>query len=105
LAVAQFTSTVCPDVVDKVIVIEAGVVASLPLELAALNCTVGDGSSSVIVTIARSLCPKVAPPVGFDKVRLIVSLGSFRLSFMIGIENVLPAVSPLAQLNVPLLEV
>ena len=83
-------------------VIEAGVVASLPLELAALNCTVGGGSSSVIVTVALDGLPSVAPPVGLDSVTVNVSFGSSRVSFVIGTENVLLAVSPLAQLNVPL---
>jgi hypothetical protein len=62
------TVTVCPEAADKVTVIEAGVVASLPLELATLNCTVGAGSSSVIVTVALDGLPNVAPPVGPDNV-------------------------------------
>jgi hypothetical protein len=85
--------------------IEAGVVASPPLELATLNCTVGAGSLSVIVTVALDGLPRVAPPVGLDSVTVNVSFNSSRVSFVIGTENVLLAVSPLAQLNVPLTEV
>jgi hypothetical protein len=99
------TVTVCPEAADKVTVIEAGVVASLPLELAALNCTVGVGSSSVIVTVALDGLPNVAPPVGLDSITVNVSFGSSRVSFVIRTENVLLAVSPLGQLNVPLVEV
>jgi hypothetical protein len=88
-----------------VTVIEAGVVASLPLELAALNCTVGVGSLSVIVTVALDGLPSVAPPVGLESVTVNVSFGSSRVSFKIGTENVLVAVSPLAQLNMPFMGV
>jgi hypothetical protein len=86
-------------------VIIAGVVASLPLELPALNCTVGAGSSSIIVTVELDGLPSVAPPVGFDSVTVNHSLGSFRVSFVIATENVLLAVSPLVQERFPLVKV
>ena len=49
--------------------------------------------------------PNVAPPVGLDNVTVNVSLGSSRVSFVIGTENVLLAVSALAHDRVPLVAV
>jgi hypothetical protein len=57
------------------------------------------------VTVALDGLPRDAPPVRFDNVTANVSLDSSRVSFVIETENVLLAVSPLAQLNVPLVEV
>jgi hypothetical protein len=80
---------------------------SFTLYVAELNCKVppGAGSFSMMVSIAVLGEPRVAPPVGLLRVKLIVSLPSYALSSRIGTLKVLFAVSALAQLNVPLVDV
>jgi hypothetical protein len=78
---------------------------SFTLYVAELNWIVPGGGTSIMVNTAVLGEPSVAPPVGLLSVRLTVSLPSVALSVKIGTLNVLLAVSPLAQLNVPLLEV
>jgi hypothetical protein len=83
---------------------EAGVFASLPLRLTAPNCTVGTGSSSMIVAVALDELPNVAPPVGLDSVTVNVSFGSSRASFVIG-TLIVWFVTPGLNVNVPLVAV
>ena len=57
-------------------------------------------SLSTMVRTAVLRVPRVAPPVGLERVRMTVSLGSSRASFMIGIVKV-PLVWPAAKVKVP----
>jgi hypothetical protein len=72
----------------------AGVVPSLPLDVAALNCTVGVGSSSVMVAVCTVVVPGVAF-VGVPIVRTTVSFGSSSVSLVTVIVAV-PVVEPAA---------
>ena len=56
-------------------------------------------SLSIIVKLAVVCVPNVAPLVGLDSVKLIVSLGSNKVSLIIGMITIL-LVSPLAKLTV-----
>ena len=61
--------------------------------------SVGEPSSSVIVSTAVAGAPRVAPPVGLASVRVTVSAGSTVVSFTIGTVTVL-LVSPPPKLTV-----
>ncbi|MFZ2197100.1 MAG: hypothetical protein WAV13_05155 [Thermodesulfovibrionales bacterium] len=69
--------------------------------LAAVHCTVGAESSSVIVTVALLSAPSVAPPVGVESVTVKVSFVSSIVSCVIGTVKVLFAISPSAHDSVP----
>ena len=59
-----------------------------------------DQSLSTMVRTAVLRVPRVAPPVGLERVRMTVSLGSSRASSMIGIVKV-RVVWPAAKVKVP----
>ena len=59
-------------------------------------------SSSTIVTVTLAGVPSDAPPVRPDRVAVKVSLLSTAVSWAIDTTKVLSALSPAAQLNVPL---
>jgi hypothetical protein len=69
----------------------------------ALETVVRDAplSSFVIVNVAVLCEPRIAPFVGFERVKMIVSSGSRTLSFTIGTVNVF-VTSPKAKLITPL---
>ena len=65
------------------------------LVLASPNIKVEGGvSSSVMVNVAAGRLPRMAPPVGLNKVRLTVSKVSIEESLMMGTLKVFGAVSP-----------
>jgi hypothetical protein len=96
--------------VDVAVAVAVGATVAVAVAVAvgvtvavAVAVGVGDGaeSSSKIVTVAAFGLPRVAPQLGFDSATFMVSSDSGVVSPATATENVLSAVSPSVQINVP----
>ena len=92
------------DTADKSTVMAFEDTDSAPLELVLLKSTTGALSSSLMVYVWVSSLPRVAL-LGFDKVRITVSLASSAASLIIFEIVMVPDVCPALMVSVPLARV
>jgi hypothetical protein len=86
-------------IADKVTAISTFLVPSAPLDAERSNETFGSLSAMVIVAAAGD--PSAAPPVGFESISRIVSLGSSSVSSTMNTRNRF-SVSPFSNVRRPL---